>query len=97
MKMSQPDDFGLDLATRIAVHEMLLQKLFIEAMQNRNDPDAALDTMLGSLLASFEVDTLNGGHRPQSEAEANFVLKQSEYGKELSAKFVNKIRTAIGR
>lgn len=93
--MPQPDDFGLDLATRIALHEMLIQKLFAEYIARQPDADAALRTLKTSLVQSFEVDSLNHGAAPLDAAQAAFVREQSRYGKELAERFVGKVAKII--
>lgn len=91
MSSSQPDDFSVDLATRIALHETLLEKLFLEVLKSRPDPKAALETLRESLDGSFDVSALNAGGASPSAEHQEFVRQQSLYGKELSAKFATKV------
>lgn len=57
--MPQPNDFGLDLASRLAMHEMLLQRLFVEYMRRQPNADEALAELRQSLMSNFEPDLLN--------------------------------------
>lgn len=93
--MPKPNDFGLDLATRIALHEMLIQKLFTEYVQRQPDPDAALATLLSSLDRSFDVKHLTGGLPEPAAHQIPLIQEQSAYGKELSARFVSKISAFV--
>lgn len=91
MSSSKPDDFSVDLATRIALHEILLEKLFLEVLKSRPDPKAALETLRGSLVGSFDVAALNAGGKELSAGQQEFVRQQSLYGKELSDNFASKL------
>lgn len=91
MSSSQPDDFSVDLATRIALHEILLEKLFLEVVKSRPDPKAALEALRESLADSFDISALNSGEKALSAGQQDFVRQQSLYGKELSDKFASKI------
>lgn len=93
--MPQPKDFGLDLATRIALHEMLLQKLFAEYVQQQPDPDAVLAKLLLSLDRSFDVENLSAGAPELTAAQAAQAIEQSAYGKELSDRFVRKVSAFV--
>jgi len=93
--MNKPDDFGLDLATRIALHEMLLQKLLMEVISKRPDAHQALRDIGDSLSASFDVSTLTAGGSSLTDEGHDWVQKQSAYGKEISEKFILKMARKI--
>lgn len=57
--MNTPNDFGIDLGTRIALHNMLLQKLFARLAREQGDPEQFLRNIERDLVASFEPDVLN--------------------------------------
>lgn len=89
--MERPENFGLDLATRIALHEMLIQKLFANLLRDHPNLDDALDQLRHSLTSSFDVSVLNAGGAPLTEPQQEWVRQQSAYGKQLSNRFVSKI------
>ncbi len=90
--MTQPDDFGIDLATRIALHEMLLEKLFYNVIKERADSAEALEKLRESLNRSFDVSTLHSGYNTLQREDQAMVEQQSAWGKELSDKFVDKVK-----
>lgn len=93
--MPQPNDFGLDLASRLAMHEMLLQRLFVEYMRRQPNADEALAELRQSLMSNFEPDLLNAGKANLSALQTAWVQQQSLHGKELAARFVTKVAAGI--
>lgn len=88
--MPAPEDFGLDLGTRIAVHEMLLQKLYAKLAREHHDPKRVLADIETSLVNSFDFECLRDG-AALTPSQEEMVRVQSEYGKELSKRFVAKV------
>lgn len=93
--MAKPMDFGLDLATRIAMHEILLQRLFFEEIRTHSDPERSLEALKKSLLDSFDVSALRHGGEPLTEDQEEQVRQQSAYGKEISENFIKKVKRFI--
>lgn len=91
MSSSQPSDFTMDLAARIALHEILLEKLFLASLKSSPNPEASLEALRQSLVGSFEVSALTAGSDTLSQGQQELVRQQSLYGKELSDKFASKI------
>ncbi|KEH08277.1 hypothetical protein GY14_20785 [Delftia tsuruhatensis] len=94
-QMPQPNDFGLDLASRLAMHEMLLQRLFVEYMRRQPNVDDALAQLRQSLMSNFEPDLLNAGKANLSALQTAWVQQQSLHGKELAARFITKVAAGI--
>lgn len=92
--MNRPDDFGLDLATRIALHEMLLQKLYGQWFQNNPNAEERLATLERSLLESFTPQNLAPAGTSDEQTNA-WVKAQGEYGQALAQRFVEKIRVSL--
>ena len=93
--MPQPNDFGLDLASRLAMHEMLLQRLFVEYMRRQPNADEALAELRQSLMSNFEPDLLNAGKANLSALQTAWVQQQSLHGKELAARFITKVAAGL--
>lgn len=93
--MPQPNDFGLDLASRLAMHEMLLQRLFVEYMRRQPNPDDALAELRQTLISNFDPEMLNAGKANLSGLQNAWVQQQSLHGKELAARFITKVAAGI--
>ncbi|WP_126312900.1 hypothetical protein [Delftia acidovorans] len=92
--MEQPDDFGLELSTRTALHEMLLQKIVGEWIQNSPDPKERLEALEHSLVQSFSLEHFVS--RELTPEGQEYVKLQSKYGQELARRFAQKIKRSVG-
>ncbi len=89
--MPAPDDFGTELGTRIALHEMLIKKLFVQVFLHSPNGEQDLEEMRQALSTSFEVEHLSAGHPAPTEHQAEQVRQQSVFGKELVERFAAKV------
>ena len=80
-----------DLATKMAMHEMLLQRLFFEDMRRHSDPQRSLMALRESLVNSFDPGVLAAGAEGLTEAQQLQIQQQSAVGKEMSEEFIGKL------
>ena len=80
-----------DLATKMAMHEMLLQRLFFEDMRRHSDPQRSLRALRESLVGSFDPEVLAAGAEGLTEAQQLQIQHQSAVGKEMSEEFIRKL------
>jgi hypothetical protein len=93
--MNTPNDFGIDLGTRIALHNMLLQKLFARLAREQGDPEQFLRNIERDLVASFEPDVLNADGANLTPQQQDWLKQQSAFGKDLASQFIKKTAKLI--
>lgn len=87
----------LDLSTRIALHEILLEKLFAMAFQNAEDPRERIDTLSHALHESFRVENLAPQFDTLSASDQQWIKAQSQFGQEISKNFSRKLGKMFDR
>ena len=87
--MSQSDHFGLELASRIALHEALFENIYTNLLRKMPDGEARWDhfseqlqQLLGALQAPEE---------PKSEEERDWLTQHRARSQELAREFTAKV------
>ena len=87
--MNEPDSFGLELASRIALHEALLENLYTNLL--RKMPDGATRWENFSRQLQDTMGSLQPGSDPQTEEERQWLHKHRAYSQELALRFTEKV------
>ena len=87
--MTEPDSFGLELASRIALHEALLENLYTNLLRKMPDAGARWESFsrqLDETMATLQptVDT-------ETEEEKLWLQKHRAYSQELARQFTAKV------
>ena len=87
--MSQPDNFGLELASRLALHEALLENLYTNLLRKMPDAEARWQTF-GQLLEQ-SLGALQPLEEPRTEEERQWLQKQRARSQQLAREFTAKV------
>jgi hypothetical protein len=90
--MNEPqklDDFTVELATRIALHEVLLEKAFAQLLRGNPNALAQWDAVGDQLV--HVMATLPGDEEGMDDYQVRFLHAQRERGQELAKNFVKKV------
>ena len=82
-------DFNLELATRIALHEVLLEKAFAHLLQGNPNAHAQWEAV-GHVLEHV-MATLPAGEGEMDDYQAQLLHAQRTRGQELAKNFVKKV------
>ena len=92
--MNPSDNFGLELASRLALHEALLENLYTNLLRKMPDAEARWQTF-GQLLEQ-SLGALQPAQEPRTEEERQWLLRQRARSQELAREFTAKVaRSAL--
>jgi hypothetical protein len=83
------DDFTLELATRISLHEVLLEKTFAQLLRGNPNALAQWDAVGEQLV--HVMATLPAGQEELDDYQTRFLDAQRARGQELAKNFVKKV------
>ena len=92
--MNQPDNFGLELASRLALHEALLENLYtnlLRKMPQAQDRWKDFEEMLVQAMGD-----LQPAHELQSEEERQWLEAQRAASQNLARQFAARVATHQG-
>ena len=87
--MSEPYNFGLELASRLALHEALLENLYTNLLRKMPDAEARWQTF-GQLLEQ-SLGALQPLEEPRTEEERQWLQKQRARSQQLAREFTAKV------
>ena len=87
--MNEPDNFGLELASRIALHEALLENLYTNLLRKMPDGQHRWESFSRQLEETMA--SLQPGQDPQTEEEKQWLHQHRAYSQQLARQFTEKV------
>ena len=87
--MNTPDNFGLDLASRLAVHEALLENLYTNLL--RKMPDAQERWKNFEELLTNNLKDIQLSQESQTPEERKWLEMQRDYAQHLAKQFTARV------
>ena len=92
--MNQPDNFGLELASRLALHEALLENLYTNLLRKMPDAQSRWKSFEDMLVQSL--GELQAPQEAPSEKERQWLEQQRAVSQDLARQFVARVASNQG-